>query len=183
MDFDWSLTLTSLEPSCMSNTDLIVNVWRNSQDMERGVLTIKADVVSITLESGKILSSQNSSNVLFSLVGDIDSSQFKCYLNPILIVNRPYATDLEQYTEDIFPLSTGGFYGRLRAGKDDAVYIIQRIENDAKFLLIIGNPKSGLIYETQIIQPYEAEALGLDDDQELQNSWDAYFWSDKEMVL
>ncbi|MFX1560068.1 MAG: hypothetical protein ACFFBL_05745, partial [Promethearchaeota archaeon] len=167
----------------MSSTGLIVNVWENSQVMEVGVLSIKSDDVLVILNSGEIVLSQNSTNVFVSLVEYPDMSQIRFRLNPITFVTRPYATDTGQFDEDIFPSSTGGFYGRLRAGKTEAVYTIHVIENDPRFILLIGNPQSGLIYEIQVIQPYEAEALSLVDDQKHEDSWYTDFWSEKRKSL
>jgi hypothetical protein len=167
----------------MSNTGLIVNVWDNSKVVERGILSIKSDCVQIILDSGKALSSKNLPNTLVSLVMPSDFSQFRFQLSPLLVVSQPYASDQGQYVEDIFPSSTGGFYGRLRAGKADSMYTIHAIENDTRLFLLIGNPQSEVIYETQIIQPYEAEALRLIDDQEHQNLWYNDFWSEKRESL
>lgn len=175
--------LEVLETSCMSNTGLIVDVYTNSQDRERGTLNIKSDGLLIMLNSGKTITSQNSPNALLSLVEYSNGSQFRFRINPTLAVIRPYAADKGQVVEDIFPSSTGGFYGRLRAGKADAVYTVHAIESDSRFMLLIGNHQSGSIYESQVIQPYEAEALGLIDGQEHQNMWYEDFWSGKKETL
>jgi hypothetical protein len=167
----------------MSTNDLIVNVWDNSKNLERGFLRLEEDHVLITLESGKIVSSQNSTNVLYSLAEGSDDSQLRIMLSPIQVVTRSYTGNTGQTFEDIFPPSTGGFYGRLRAGTKDTLYIIQKIEHDPRLWLIIGDSQSGRIYETHVIQPYEAEALSLLDDQERQVLWYANIWSDKEDSL
>ena len=46
-------------------------------------------------------------------------------LNPQSILFRPCAPYIGQIVEDIYPPSTHGFYGRMRQGREDAVYIIQ----------------------------------------------------------
>ncbi len=167
----------------MSETNLIVNVWPSSQDQERGFLQIEDDSVQITLESGGIISSRKPTNVLYSFRDSPHSFLGRIIFNPIIVEKRPYTPDIGQQMEDIFPPSTGGFYGRLRAGKKEALYIIQMIENDPRLWLTIGDPQTGRVYETQIVQPYEAEALRLLDDQNLQNLWYAEVWSGKEEVL
>ncbi|MBY8997853.1 MAG: hypothetical protein KGD60_08975 [Candidatus Thorarchaeota archaeon] len=167
----------------MSTDDLIVNVWNNSQNVDRGVLRIKEDYLLITLESGKVISSEDTANVLYSPIEDPHNTQCRIIFNPILAVTRPYAADIGQAIEDIFPPSSGGFYGRLRAGQDDAVYIVQKIERDTRHWLTIGDSRTGRIYETQVIQPYEVETLKLLDDHDLRNSWFTKVWSDKEESL
>ncbi|MGY5864725.1 MAG: hypothetical protein RTV41_08980 [Candidatus Thorarchaeota archaeon] len=166
----------------MSDTDMVVvDVWITLEEAQKGVLNVKDGDVKISLESGEVITCDQS-NVSYSVVDDSRGFQ-RILLNPILVTNLSYAPDIGQTTEDIFPPSSGGYYGRIRAGKELAVFIIQKIVHDTRLWLIIGDPQTGRVFETQIIQPYEAETLGLVDDQELQGFWEKEVWSDKEKQL
>jgi hypothetical protein len=167
----------------MSNIDIVVDTWITPEDAKRGTLNVKDGEAKIVLESGEVISSKNNSNVTYSLLNVSGGPLNRIFLNPSLVTELSYAADIGQVSEDIFPPSSGGFYGRIRAGKEKAVFIIQKIVHDTRFWLIIGNSRTGKIFETQIIQPYEAEALGLIDDQEIQESWDEKLWFDKRELL
>ncbi|MFW9792815.1 MAG: hypothetical protein ACFFEE_00820 [Candidatus Thorarchaeota archaeon] len=167
----------------MSNNDIVVNVWIDSEEVQRGVLRVNEDDVLIVLKSRKVISGKSSTNIFYSLVDDSMHSRFKIIFNPVLVKTHFYAADIGQVAEDIFPPSSDGFYGRLRAGKDKAVFIIQNILNDTRRWLIIGDSQTGKIFETHTIQPYEAEALKLFDDQEITDLWDREVWADKEELL
>ncbi|MHA2157335.1 MAG: hypothetical protein ACXABE_00430 [Candidatus Thorarchaeota archaeon] len=167
----------------MSNGDMIVDVWFNSQEAQKGVLSVNSDSVIITLESGDFISSSNSTNILYSLPKDPRISQFRIRFSPVVATIHPYSAEIGQVIEDIFPPSSGGFYGRLQAGTEEAVFLIQDIVNDPRLWLIIGNSKTGRILETQIIHPYEAETLKLLTDSEILNIWDSSFWSEKDEIL
>jgi hypothetical protein len=167
----------------MSEIDIVVNTWITSDEVRKGTLNVKDGEVKVVLDSGKIISGKNKPNVTYSLLNYSGGPLNRIFLNPILVTELSYAADLGQVTEDIFPPSSGGFYGRIRSGKKKALFIIQKIAHDTRFWLIIGNPQTGKIFETQIIQPYEAEALGLTDDQEILEMWDEDLWSDKRKLL
>ncbi|MHA1943484.1 MAG: hypothetical protein ACW96M_03710 [Candidatus Thorarchaeota archaeon] len=167
----------------MSNANRTVNVWINSQEVRKGVLRIREDDLVIIMKSGEVISGKNSTNVLYSVVDDPRLSRFKILFEPILVTKHHYAADIGHVIEDIFPPSSGGFYGRLRAGKNEAVFVIQDISNDKRMWLIIGDPQTGSILETQTIQPYEAETLKLIDDKEIFDLWNRHIWSDKKEFL
>lgn len=167
----------------MSNSEMVVNVWINSEEVQKGILRIKYDDVIIVLESGNVISSKSATNISYSIIDDPRIAQYRILLNPVLAISHFYAADIGQVSEDIFPPSSGGFYGRLRAGKDKAMFFVQGILNDERFWLIIGDSQTGRIFETQIIHPYEAETLKLLDNSEIGELWDRYVWSDKGKFL
>jgi len=167
----------------MSNTGIVVDTWVSLDEAKRGTLNVKHGEVKVVLDSGEVISGKNRSNVTYSLPNHSSGPFYRIVLNPILVTELSYDAAIGQVAEDIFPPSSGGFYGRIRSGREKAVFIVQKIVHDTKLWLIIGDSRTGKIFETQIIQPYEAEALGLTDDQEIIESWDEEVWSDKRELL
>jgi hypothetical protein len=167
----------------MSDLDWTVNVWLDSLKMQKGTLSINANEVFITLESGEIISSKKYGKALYSVTEDPRYSDLKIRLDPLQISSHLYASGIGQVTEDIFPPSSGGFYGRLQAGTERSIFCIQEVSNNTGFWLVIGDSKTGKIHETQLIQPYEFETLKLTDDQEVYDEWTTSYWSDKEETL
>ena len=163
----------------MANRGLIVDVRINSGESQKGVLRVIDDDVVVEVDSGKVISGKNSTNVVYSITEDPILSQTKVKLTPTLLRTHFYTPEVGRIIEDIFPPSTRGFYGRLQVGKERAVIIIQEIVNDSRLCLIIGNPQTGRIFEVQAIHQYEAETLKLTDDTEITELWDKQFWSDK----
>ncbi len=162
------------------SSTLSVKVWISSEECEMGVLVFHVNDVIIKLKSGKILSGRNSDNdILYEIQNTITLdekghskvdpliSKHKILLKPYLIMQHPYTNQGLQFIEDIFPPSTAGFYGRLQAGKSNALYTMQQIQDSDQFWLSISNPQTGQIYETHIIQPYEAEALSMIEDSQI----------------
>ena len=163
----------------LSNT-LPVKVWTSREECESGVLEFLNDDAIITLQSGKVLSGKISdSGLIFEIQTKITpdgtgqgiteslESKYKVQLKPYLSIKHPYTNQGIQFSEDIFPPSTKGFYGRLLAGKEDARYTIQRLKDDPQFMLSICNPHTNQIYETLIAQPFEAEALSMIEDNRI----------------
>lgn len=158
---------------------LSVKVWISSDVCEKGFLTFNQDDVIIELESGSKISGRNSGDILFEVEHTISydnngerfaepiEKRFKIHLKPLLMTLHPYFNQGGQFIEDIFPPSTGGFYGRLQSGKNEAIYIVQKVENSERFWLMIVDPSVYEIYETQLIYSYEAEALSLIDDMKI----------------
>ncbi|MHA1970767.1 MAG: hypothetical protein ACTSXE_02850 [Candidatus Thorarchaeota archaeon] len=155
---------------------LPVIVWITPEESVKGALTFVREAVLIELKSGQIIHGKASDRVFFELQNMISldnngqssiapiESKHKVRLKPNLIISQPYSDRGRQFIEDVFPPSTSGFYGRLQAGKEEATYFVHQIEDSDRFFLSITDSFSGRIYETHIIQPYEAEALSLVDD-------------------
>lgn len=161
----------------MTTSDSIsAKVWISPEVFEMGVIKfIQNDVVAESA-SGKIVAGKESDiyyepktririNEIGESVSERYDSQISVRLKPILIIKHPYADHGFQFIEDVFPPSTGGFYGRLQAGKSDALYIIQPIMNSERYWLTITNLQTGNIFETHVIHSYEAEALSLSEDR------------------
>lgn len=89
-------------------------------------------------------------------------------LNPQTILSRPCAPYIGQIVEDIYPPSTHGFYGRMKQGQEEAIYIIQNIIDSPMKWLTIAHPESGTIIESHSIQPYEAASLKMVDTASIQ---------------
>ncbi|MFW9834275.1 MAG: hypothetical protein ACFFEK_09795 [Candidatus Thorarchaeota archaeon] len=156
---------------------LSVKVWTNADEFDRGIISYTLDGVKIELESGKIVSGEDSEDVSFEIQDQISldeagqsvvrpiKSRLEVLLKPVLIIRHPFTNVGGQIVEDVFPPSTAGFYGRLLAGNNEAIYFLQRVKGNRSFLLSIVDPFTSKIYETHQIQPYEAEALSLIDNQ------------------
>jgi hypothetical protein len=158
------------------STALSVRVWATAEECEIGVIRFGHDEVIIELESGRIVSSKNSGDFSFEIQNTVSldekgrsviepiKSKLNVLLKPVLIIQHPYSDLGGQVVEDIFPPSTSGFYGRLLGGKSESIYFIQKVKNSNQFWLTITDSLTSRIYETHLIQPYEAEALSLVDD-------------------
>lgn len=164
-------------------TTLPVKVWLTSEECEMGTLAFRSDDAIIELNSGRVISGNNSDNeILFEIENVINldekgqssvrplKSKFRIILKPNLMIQHPYTNHGIQFLEDIFPASTDGFYGRMQAGKENALYVIQQINHNDYFWLSICHPQTGKIYESHIIQPYEAEALSLVEDNRIRHA-------------
>ena len=153
-----------------------VKVWKTSEDYEIGALSYGPEDVFVRLASGRVIAGQSSEGVRVSLQDKVTLDdngrsvvepigfEVKAVLKPVLMIFHPYTNQGGQILEDVFPPSTSGFYGRLQAGSTDALYVVHKIENSERFWLTIINPQRGTIYESCLIQPYEAEALSLFED-------------------
>ncbi|TFH06272.1 MAG: hypothetical protein E4H14_11140 [Candidatus Thorarchaeota archaeon] len=154
---------------------LPVKVWLSSEECEKGTLVFRSDDVILELDSGKIISGNNSgTDILFEIqdtsVVQSQKSNFRIRLKPHLMIQHPYTNNGTQFVEDIFPPSTAGFYGRMQVGKENALYSLHQIEHNAQFWLSISNPQTGSIFETHFIQPYEAEALSMVEDNRIRQA-------------
>ena len=155
-----------------SSNGLAVIVWTSKEESEIGVLHVRPDEISIRMENGRTISNKTSSNSFYKLVNHPEGTENRIFLDPILFTSRPYARDFGQIVEDVFPPSTGGFYGRMKSGKNKALYVVQEIENDPRKWLIIGDAITGEILECHTINDYEVESIRLIDNGEHQQERD-----------
>ena len=167
---------------------LSVKVW-SGDATERGTLGIDEKGMFIALDSGSIIFENNAHNVFYEMMSSFLPNMnneweeapldrpVKISLTSKFSILRPYVPQGGQYIEDVFPPSTLGFYGRLRSGHGEFLYIIQEIKNDTKLWLTIANQDTGQIYEAHHIFPYEAEALSLIDSQEFRKKWYETIWA------
>ncbi len=155
-----------------SSDGLAIEFWISEDECENGILRIEDSGISVRLESGRELSSEKPSNTLYRVVDNSANIVNRIFFDPILFVIRPYAAHIGQVVEDVFPPSTGGFYGRMRLGTKKAAYVVQRIEGDSRLWLLIGNPRTGVVFEFQVIHAYEAEAIRLLDNRDYQTLLD-----------
>ncbi|MFW9964155.1 MAG: hypothetical protein ACFFCX_11355 [Candidatus Sifarchaeia archaeon] len=162
-----------------SSNGLAVIVWTTEEEAENGVLRVEEDGLSIRLRTGEIITNPTTVNVFYTPREGSIINENRIIFNPVLIVKRPYLRDVGQLIEDVFPPSTGGFYGRMKSGIETVIYIIQRIEKESRKWLLIGDPKTGRVLESQVIHDYEVEAIRLFDNQEHQKKWDSYITQDE----
>ncbi|MFW9981284.1 MAG: hypothetical protein ACFFE3_05120 [Candidatus Thorarchaeota archaeon] len=160
----------------MSSSNLYsVPVWTLNGHF-RGSLVFSESGVSIRINEGKLIQSKSESDVYYgvqnyivldgtgkSILQDM-KSQVRVSLFPQLMVKRPFNVHDAQFVENVFPPSTFGFYGRMKSGKDDALFIVQKVRNSEKLWLTIVDPKDNRIHQAHMINPYEAESLALTED-------------------
>ncbi|MCJ7817394.1 MAG: hypothetical protein MUP60_00960 [Candidatus Thorarchaeota archaeon] len=176
-----------------------IRVWIGGK-CTTGSLLVDRRGMSIKLESGEIISSNNQQVSLYEMleqnvIGMNNTQQIHPLETPIRIKLQPHLQTLRlyspqggQYIEDIFPPSSLGFYGRMKSGQEKYLYIIQETSDGSKLWLTIADPSTGEIFEAHTIFPYEAEALSLIDSQEFREFWYQTIWSrvpssDKEEIL
>ena len=100
-------------------------------------------------------------------------SPIKVQLTPLIIRVLPFTVN-EQADENIFPKSSYGWYGRMLYGKNNAMYILQKIHEDDRLWLIILNTENGEIYEKHMIYPYEGGVLVLRTHNDIRQQWRLY---------
>ncbi|PNX50219.1 MAG: hypothetical protein BV458_13625, partial [Thermoplasmata archaeon M9B2D] len=160
-----------------------VRIWTKKSSSINGSIIIDREGMSIKLDSGKTVSINDKVNLFYEMtvqiLPEIDGkkritelkSPVKISLKPLILTYRMYNPQGGQYIEDIFPPSTLGFYGRMKSGNEQFLYIAQEIENDSRLWLTIADPKTGQIFEAHPIYKYEAGSLALIDSQEFSKIW------------
>lgn len=165
------------------SSTLPVKIWLSSEECEIGSIEFHPNDVIVTLQSGRKISGINSDIDIFyeiensvtldengrSMVEPL-GSKYRIQLKPYRITQHPYTNQGIQFLEDVFPPSTSGFYGRLQAGKENAICTIQQMRESELFFLYICSPQTGQIFEANVIQPYEAEALSMVEDNRIRQS-------------
>lgn len=144
----------------------------------RPLYKLEDDSLLITLESGKQLhvndlDPEEHYYVRSELFMDKSGGQMlvnlnhimKVSLRPIMFRIRFYKRDECLTVEDIYPESTGQWYGRMKIGRQKALYLIQETEDNSRPWITIMDPETGEIFESHRIHLYEAEALIPDPDQ------------------
>ncbi len=166
-----------------ASNSIVAHIWFSSEAYEKAILRFDQDEIMAEVDSGRVLKGQNSDGIFFEISDGFSldnagntriekmKARLKIQLKPTIVCKHPYTNVGGQLVEDIFPPSTSGFYGRLLSGKSNAVFFIHQIESSELFWLAIVESDSSRIYETQIIKPYEAEALSLNEDNQIINSW------------
>ncbi|MFW9869524.1 MAG: hypothetical protein ACFFFO_07320 [Candidatus Thorarchaeota archaeon] len=152
-----------------------VSVW-TLEGHFRGSLIFSETGVSIKLENGQLIEGKSESDIYYGVQNSIIpdrsgnsktqrlKSQIRVSLFPLMIVRRPFTAQDVQFVENVFPPSTFGFYGKMKSGEKDALFIVQRIRDSERLWLTILNPIDYSILQTHMINPYEAEALALVED-------------------
>ena len=156
-------------------TEWKVLVHPRPDETVRGVLRFIDGTPTLTLESGEVIDSKTE-GVTFSVeheivVGEKGESVFRelkdrarIALKPTVFRNLPYAPHLASVEEDMYPPSTYGWYGRYMMAPADLsytyeeslyVYVAQEIQEQEQVWISIINKKSGRIFESHHIQPFE----------------------------
>lgn len=154
-----------------------------------GTVKIDSKGMSLIFDSGQVLSVSEKQDITYEMKVQVLpevkgepiviplSSPIRVFYKPFVQKYRMYNPRGGQYIEDIFPPSSSGFYGRMKSGKLQFLYIIQEIENDSRYWLTIADPISSQIHEAHFISHYEAESLSLISNQEFRHLWYETIWS------
>ncbi|MFW9909386.1 MAG: hypothetical protein ACFFEF_12495 [Candidatus Thorarchaeota archaeon] len=165
-----------------SRDDVSVKIWTRD-GCRSGSIIINKEGMFIGLNSGQVISAREDANILYEMSVQILpdrtgkqkttflKSPVKISLKSLSCTYRTYNPQEGQYIEDIFPPSTLGFYGRMKSGSEQFLYITQEIENDPRLWLTIADPKTGQILEAHTIYQYEAGVLSLINSQEFSHIW------------
>ncbi|MHA2373348.1 MAG: hypothetical protein ACXAEB_10035 [Candidatus Thorarchaeota archaeon] len=149
-----------------------VLVWTNSGDCVEGLIEYRNESLEIVLRNGDTIPA-NAKNVVYSIHSEriVDNTgksvdlqlkkRTKIILKPLLIVKRLYCAKPSQFTEEIYPPSTYGWFTRFSGGNKVALYIVQRMEDVNQLWLTILDSETGFVYESHMVEPYETEILSL----------------------
>jgi hypothetical protein len=145
-------------------------IWTADGVCREGSVGFSRDGVITELESRKTITHLEASNMYYTVQQEVIfergltrtvplKTPLRVSIQPEAFIERPYAKENEVVTEDVFPPSSRGFYGRLSKGEKDALYVVQKIENDERSWLTIVDLDKGGILESHAIYPYESIAV------------------------
>ena len=144
-------------------------IWMPNDRVVSGHLAFRDKPVLI-LDSGKILSS-DSNHISYQMEQEIviDSSGFskekeldlpiRISYVPRLSAIRKFSRGAKEKSQDIYPSSSNGFYGRLIRGKMNARYFVQDIVDNDKLWLTITDLDSENILVSHPIHRYEFDSI------------------------
>jgi DNA-binding MarR family transcriptional regulator len=170
----------SLVALSMSNDQYSAKIYSSFEDGEKGRIIVDRRGIQLFSNTGGKYSRETFMDIDYSVDYEVVPTtvegksqsiplekEVRIELNPQTILFHPCAPYIGQIVEDVYPPSTHGFYGRMKQGKEEAVYIIQNIIDSHMKWLTIVHPENGVVYESHPIQPYEAESLGLFDNHSI----------------
>lgn len=157
-----------------------------SSSGERSELVISSDEVLIRSITGEVIHAGSSDEYFTTrvsiVVGEDGRSQVdpldqktEVSLRPKLIARKPYSRGMGQMPDPFWPPSTGGWYGRVLGGEEEAIFTVQPVRNNQNYWLTISDSNSDTIYESHMIQNYEGGVLELQEEWELNRSMNRYF--------
>ncbi|MHA2207557.1 MAG: hypothetical protein ACXABV_00160 [Candidatus Thorarchaeota archaeon] len=157
-----------------------------SSSGERSELVVSAEGVLIRSITGEVVHAASSDEYFTArvsiIVGEDGRSQVEpldqraeVSLRPKLMTRKPYSRGMRQMPDPFWPPATGGWYGRVLGGDDEAVFTVQPLKNSQNYWLTISDSKSDTIYESHMIQNYECGVLELQEEWELNRSMNRYF--------
>jgi hypothetical protein len=153
---------------------------------DRGDLVISKDGAMIRSITGEVFQAGPSDEYFTaatSIVVGMDGrsqaepldQKLEVYLKPILVTRKPYSRGMGQMPDPFWPPATGGWYGRVLGGKEEAIFTMQPVKDSQNYWLTISDDLSDTIYESHMIQKYEGGVLELQEDWELIESVNRYF--------
>jgi hypothetical protein len=147
-------------------------IWTADGVCKEGSVRFCKDGIIIELDSKKIITHINASNMYYQIQHETIIEKgttrtvtlkkpLRVSIPPEYMIERPYAMENEIITEDVFPPSSRGFFGRIAKGEKNALYVVQRIENDERYWLTIVDLEKENILESHAIYPYESMAVSI----------------------
>ncbi len=145
--------------------DLIVQT--QDGNISQGTLILKNEDIWLEVKGKELIpidtdgiSYKQTDSIVIDPTGRRSTHELKVPLQirmkPVIHEYRPYSPNLPaNYEENIYPHSTSGWYGRMFLGGIRCLYIIQEVNGQNLFWILIIDPKTGAIFHKHTIQPYE----------------------------
>ena len=87
-------------------------------------------------------------------------------LKPIEVTKMPYSTMAERLSDDLYPPASYDWTSRMTEKGEEALYIVQKLQNDKRYWLTIVNAATAEVHESHAIYKYEASIITLTNDVE-----------------
>lgn len=159
---------------------IAVKVFTPADDCVLGQLTWNATGPHITLESGESFSG-DTKDYSYEVNNEIvvDETGFskhvplkkaaRIILKPIGVTRRAYSTMVGQPTDDLYPPASHGWISRMTKKGEEALYVIQKLQNDERYWLTVVNIVTADVHESHAIYKYEASIITLTSDADADN--------------
>jgi hypothetical protein len=154
---------------------IAVKVFTPVGDCVLGQLTWNTAGPHLTLESGESLSG-DTKDYSYEVNNEIvvDENGFskqvplkkaaRIILKPIEVMKRPYSTMVGQPSDDLYPPASHGWTSRMMKKGEEALYVIQKLQNDKRYWLTVVNAATEEVYESHAIYKYEVSIITLASD-------------------
>ena len=157
---------------------IAVNVFTPAGDCVLGRLTWNVTGPHITLESGESVSGENYSYEAKDEIV-VDETGFskhvplkkavRIILKPVVVTKRPYSTMVERPSDGTYPPASHDWVSRMTKKGDNALYVVQKLQNIERYWLTIVNIATADVHESHTIYKYEASVITLISDIDADN--------------
>jgi len=154
-----------------------VKVFTPAGDCVLGQLTWNETGPHIILESGESVSGDTTYEANDEIV--VDETGFSKYvplkkaariiMNPIEVTKRPYSAVVERLPDDLYPPASYGWTSRMTKKGEEALYVVQKLQNDERCWLTIVNTATADVHESHAIYKHEASIIAMTNDADADN--------------